>query len=396
MRSDGIGWGVGSSDASLDGPAPGSGTGDAGSGDLPPGRRGIGFRSSFAEDLPLLARGGITEVRLPLEWARIEPSDGHVDDVEVEHLRRVLTAARDAGLAVWGCLVDGTLPGWFAHDERGFSDDRSRSYFWARQVERVGELFGDLVDGWVPFHEPNRWAHRGWITGSAPPRRVSDGRGFAVALEGALLAMVDAARRLRGGGQPVCSSVWVVPLFPARPDPETPADAATEAATTSLDRVLWGSFHRLMTEDVVAVGDRSPVDVSAAREVFDEIGFTYRGAAAVRADGALLPYPQTLPVETDGRVPWAHGFGLALHHVADSFPERPVRVTGVGTLARDDSRHEEFVREVVEIVRDASDGGMDLRGVWWESPFDSPGMPGRGLWDADRSPRPSLGVWTAT
>ena len=156
-----------------------------------------------------------------------------------------------------------------------------------------------------------------------------------------------------------------MPLFPARHDPDTPADAATEATTSATDRVLWGTFHRLMTEDVVAVGDRAPVDVPGAREAFDEIGFTYRHAAAVRADGVLLPYPQALRPGPDGQVPWAHGFGLALHHVADSFPDRPIRVTGVGTAA-EGGRREEFERDILAIAHDARDGGLDLRGLWWE------------------------------
>lgn len=421
VTNERFGWGAGASGAALDGVAPASelgrdlgadadaaavhvglgqvGDGRAGGGQAGGARAGgggvggIGFRTSYRDDLALLAAAGHIEVRLPLEWARIEPANGRVDDAEVEHVRLVLAAARELGLAVWATLVDGTLPGWFAHDERGFADERSRSYFWARHVEGVGESFGDLVDGWIPVHEPNRWAHRGWITGTRPPRRTADGRGFAAALEGVLLASVDAARRLRGGGHPVATSTWVVPLFAARPDPDTPADAATEAATSAADRVLWGTFHRLLTEEVVAVGDRSPITVPGARDVFDEIGFTYRQAAAVRSDGALLPYPQTLAPDLDGRVPWAHGFGLALHHVADAFTDRPIRVTGVGAATADDGRQEEYVREVVDIAVDASDGGMDLRGLWWEHPIDGPTTPGRGLFDADRAPRPSAAPW---
>jgi len=374
----------------LDGASAASGV-DAGGGGA-----GIGFRTTFRDDLALLAAAGLTEVRLPLAWDRIEPADGQVDDAEVEHLRLVLEAAREVGLAPWASLVDDTLPGWFAHDERGFADERSRSYFWARHVEGLGEAFGDLVDGWVPFLEPNRWARRGWITGRRPPGRRADGRGFAAALEGALVASVDAARRLRGGGRPVVASTWLVPLFPARPDPGTPPDATTEAATAALDRVLWGTFHRLLTEDVVAIGDRSPLTVPGAREAFDEIGLTYRQAAAVRADGALLPYPQTLPVGPDGRVPWAHGFGLALHHLADAFPDRPVRVTGVGVATAVEEHREGFVREVVRLADDASSGGLDLRGLWWESPIDGPASGDAGLFGADRSARPAAAAFAAT
>ena len=62
--------------------------------------------------------------------------------------------AREADIAVWACLHDGALPGWFSVDEHGFGDARSRGYFWSRHVELVGEAFGDLVHGWVPVFEP--------------------------------------------------------------------------------------------------------------------------------------------------------------------------------------------------------------------------------------------------
>ena len=81
------------------------------------------------------------------------------------------------------CLHDGSLPGWFAHDERGFPDQRSRRYFWARHVERVGEAFGGRVHGWVPTFEPTRWASRGWLDGDRPPGQRDDARGFAAAVE---------------------------------------------------------------------------------------------------------------------------------------------------------------------------------------------------------------------
>src|SRR5690606_7977985 len=105
------------------------------------------------EHLDRLDAEGVRTLRVPLDWARLEPANGRADSDAVEHLRAALTIARDRGFAIWGCVHDGALPGWFAHDERGFSDDRSRRYFWARHVETIGEVVGDLVDGWIPVVE---------------------------------------------------------------------------------------------------------------------------------------------------------------------------------------------------------------------------------------------------
>ena len=411
-----VGWGAGSSATVLDGVAPASALarwardgrhlpsaaggppgspGDSSPAGGSPGvdAPGVGFTARHRELLGALAASGLRTLRLPLEWARLEPSDGRRDREAEQALREVLAAARELGVDVWGCLVDDTLPGWFAHDERGFADARARRYHWARHVESVGEAFGDLVAGWVPVHEPNRWARRGWLTGRRPPGRAEDTRGFAAALEGIQLAAVDAARRLRGGGRPVATSQWVVPLFPARPDPDSPPPAEAEAMRDAADEALFGSWRRLLHEETLIVGHRPPVAVPGAREAFDLVGFSYRHGAAVRGDGALLPYPQDLEPGPDGRVPWSHGLALALHRVAETFPDRPLLVTGVGLVTDREDRREGYVRDVVEIVGEARDGGVDLRGLWWEHPFDPPGSgpATAGLVAADGTPRPALG-----
>lgn len=331
---------------------------------------GGGSGADSAEVFALLAGLGIRHLRLTLDWARIEPTNGRQDVEAVEGLRLELAAAHEAGMAVWGCLHDGPLPGWFAHDERGFGDARSRGYFWARHVEFVGEAFGDLVHGWVPVAEPARWAQRGWLTGERPPGRVDDAEAFAAALEAVHLASVDAALRLRGGGQPVASAEWLVPLFPARPGPDAPPTPDAEAMTSVADEALWGCWRRMIDEEALVVPGRPPVEVPGAREAFDLIGFTYRHSSAVRGDGALLPYPQALPRGPEGQVPWAEGLAIALHRVAEELPGRALLAGGVGIATADDEEQEHYLRDALAIAAGALDGGIDLRGLWWDSPVD--------------------------
>lgn len=391
----GFWFGAGASGAAMEGTAPASeqGVWEA-EGRLPPSGAGAGFAESYVDDLAILAGHGLGHLRLTLEWARLEPTPGSHDPQAVEHLRLVLAAARAAGVAVWGCLFDDTLPGWFSHDERGFADARTRRYFWARHVEFVGETFGDLVHGWVPVFEPSRYATRGWIDGSRPPGRRDDAEGFSGILEGTHLASVDAALRLRQDGQPVASAQWVVPLFPARPDPDSPTTADAQVMTGVVDQALWGCWHRMLVEETLQVPGRGPVPVPGARTAFDVLGITYRHALAVRGDGALLPYPQGGRTGPDGQVAFAEGLGLALHHVAESLPEHPLLIAGFGLAADDPDRQADHLRDGLAIAQEAVDGGIDLRGLWWDTPIDPPaaGASGAGLFDAERVARPSAGV----
>lgn len=396
---EGFGWGSGMSAVAADGPAPASdrwafeGLGTESAQIL---RGGCGFGTGYAEDLALLAGRGLRQLRLTFDWARLEPVPGRPDAGAIEHQRAVLEAARTTGVEVWGCLHDGALPGWFSVDEHGFGDPRARRYFWARHAESVGEWFGDLVAGWVPVFEPSRWAAQGWLDGAASPGRHDDAEGFAEALEGAQLAAVEAALILRGGGRPVATAQWLVPAFAARLAPDAPPDPQAEAMASVVDEALWRSWQRLLTEETLVVPGRSPVAVPGARGAFDLIGFTYRHAVAVRADGALLPYPQAIAAGPDGQVPWAEGCALVLHRLAEALPDRELLVAGVGLTTGEEGRREAFLRDVLAASEEAVAGGMALRGLWWTTPIDpSPGPVGPGLFDHDRVARPAADLLAA-
>lgn len=395
--AEGFGLGAGIPSVVAEGAAPGSDlAGWAHSTEAM--QAGNGFHVAFADDLALLAAHGMTDLRLTLDWTRLEPVDGRPDTEAVEHLRLVLGAARDLGLRIWACLLDGPLPGWFAVDERGFADERSRQYYWARHVERIGETFADLVHGWIPVHEPSRWAMRGWLDGSRPPGLVDDAEGFAAALEAIHLASVATALRLRQDGQPVATSQWLAPVFPARLDPDSPPTPDAEAMASVVDEALRRSWVRLLAEETLVVPGRPPVEVPGARGAFDIVGFTYRHALAVRGDGALGPYPQTLVAGPDGHVAWAEGLGIVLHRLAEALPDRPLVVAGVGVATDDEDVRSEYLRDALALADEAVTGGIDLRGLWWDTPIDgaaatTSSAARRGLFDIERNPRPAAALF---
>ena len=385
-------WGTGASSDATDGAAPGSDLHAwARHGARPPLVGDAGLTARAADDIGLLAEHGLRHLRFVLDWTRLEPVPGQHDSQAIEDALRVLEVARAAGVSVWGCLHDGSLPGWFAVDEHGFTDARSRGYLWARHVEFIGETFGPHVHGWVPVYEPNRWAAQGWLDGARPPGLRDDAEGFAEALEGIQLATVGAALRLRQDGHPVASAQWLPPVFAARLQPGAPATPDAEAMASIVDEVHRGSWLRLLEEETLQVPGRGPVDVPGAREAFDLIGFTYRHAIAVRGDGALLPYPQDGAEPGGAPVAFAEGLGLVLHRLADALPDRSLLVAGVGLSTADEDQREQYVRDLLLHTEEAVDGGIDLRGWWWNTPIDpSPERGGPGLFDHDRAVRPAL------
>ena len=114
---------------------------------------GNDLATRWREDLALLAEAGITAVRFPFDWSRLQPRPGRFDDDWRELYGDALDLAASLGVEVWPCLFEGVQPAWF-DDEGGFADDRAATRWWPAWVEAVADHFGDRVAGWVPLDDP--------------------------------------------------------------------------------------------------------------------------------------------------------------------------------------------------------------------------------------------------
>lgn len=267
-------WGTAAAATQCEGAAPRSDwAGWEAEGRAPPSGDGNGFRTRYADDFALLAEHGITHHRLTVEWARLEPNEGRWDEDEVAHVRRVLAAGRDAGVAVWACLLHASAPGWFTDDRRGWLDGKAAILTWLRHVDRVAEALGDLVAGWVPIHEPELQARLGYGEGTFPPgrRREDDERDALAALR---TAEAEAARLLRSGGAPVAVT--------SRPGEPHDADdlVVVSAAVDELEAPLQQAAEGFPDVGVVVVtGD--PTGEGRVQRAVDTVAAAHRDGLSV-------------------------------------------------------------------------------------------------------------------
>ncbi|MCD9625575.1 family 1 glycosylhydrolase [Rhabdothermincola salaria] len=365
-------------------------------GRLPRSRDGSGFGVDFATDLELLAELGLTTLRWGLDWARLEPWPGRWDTDAADMVTEVLQAARRVGVDVWAVLHEGPLPGWFSEDEGGFGSDEGRRRTWPRHVDRVAEAFGDLVAGWVPVLDPYTRAAEGHLHGTRPPGG-RDPEAFVDTLRDLHLVSHEAWRLLRSGEPPVATCIDVAPLHPDRRSRHPEERAAAVARAGEIDRLRSGMWARALTEGLLATPGRGEFEVAGLAGAYDVIGFTFRGARTVFADGTTGPYPADAPVAADGTAPWPEELGVAVRRLAEQHPGRPLALLGTGLVASEDDWRTEVAAGTVAEVRGARADGLPLGLALWETgidgwnPITGLDVPD-GLVDRARHPRLSAAV----
>lgn len=339
----------------------------------------------FREDAALLADAGIGHVRVVIDWARVQPRAGTFDRGALEAERERITALVDRGVTPWVALHHVSQPGWFL-DDGGFGDDRNRSRHWARFVDEIAQLVGDLVGGWFPILDPIGWAANGHLWGLAPPGR-QDPEAFAKTVRSTWLAWADAWRQLRGP-KPVVTAVQLGPIMAA--DGTVPAAQRTR----EWDATTWGSLVSALRDGTIDVPGLPLLEVPDLLDSADIIGVIYRGGQRFATEGRPTPWPADKPQ------PWTEGLVETMHRLAEMLPDRPLMIAEHGVSTTGDDRREELLRVTGAQLRSMRAEGVPLVGYFHRCAIDGYETGGGftsswGLFDRDRNARPSLDAFTA-
>lgn len=319
----------------------------------------------YAEDLHLLAELGVSAIRLPIDWARLQPAPGRIDDDWREWYEAFLGAATLHGIAVWATLFETTAPAWF-DDEGSFADGRAAGRSWPRWVETAAELVGDRVAGWFPIVDPVSLACR-W---QDEPRRF----------EGALINVATAWRdawRILHGGPPVATALAVRMV---RPTDQTVA-AAQNARLE--DHLRWRMWMRALRDGNLHLPGGHVRAVPDLAGSLDMLGVT-----------TSLDLPEA-ELSDDALRRWHERLGTIVRRAAEEGPDRPV---SVGALEVDWPHADErrlVVETSVESLRDTARDGIPLVSVFVDPVIGTHRRSTAPLVDRDRNPTPEFTAWSA-
>ncbi len=123
----------------------------------------------FREDFGLAQSLHHTAHRFSIEWSRIEPVEGHFDEVALAHYHDVILTLRERGIEPFVTLWHWTLPLWL-RDQGGILAPKFPEYF-VRYTEKVATAFGNDATFWITLNEPDVVASHAYLKGAWPPQK---------------------------------------------------------------------------------------------------------------------------------------------------------------------------------------------------------------------------------
>lgn len=346
----------------------------------------------FADDFALLHSLGHAAHRLSIEWSRVEPREGEIQEAEIEHYREVLSKLRELGIVPWVTIHHFTLPQWFA-ERGGFSKLANLDAF-QRFADLAASRFGDLVTHWCTINEPTIHAEMGYRFGYFPPR-LTDGALAAQTLENLLRAHGMASEAIRSHVPKAELGITLAMQVNEPFDPESEADRKMSARR---DAETNGACCEALRAGVFRYPDRPDVEIAglAASSTFLGVQYYTRTRYDAAHGGFAAPdFNRTL--SQMGWEIYPEGFAPVLRQAAAT--GLPLYVTENGVAHDDDRVRVEYIADHLGEVDRVRGEGADVRGYFYWSAMDNFEWnfgygPKFGLIEVDRSslerkPRPS-------
>jgi beta-glucosidase/6-phospho-beta-glucosidase/beta-galactosidase len=367
----------------------------------------------YDDDFALAQELGHTAIRMGIEWAKIEPEPNVYDQDVINHYHDVIDAAHARGFSVLLTLQHFTLPiwahnliepeagmgGWPAHPEVTVGQAPIIAAF-GEYAGDMAEEFGAKIDTWITINEPMSMLMGGYLMGFFPP-------GGSLQIETTMRGMFNIVYAHAAGYDAIHARDLVdadgdgksamVSIAKNRPvmEPADPNDAGDVESARKLEYLYNHILFNGMAHGKVDLNadedydDQGEGTFEELADKLDWIGINYYGRFMVSdslttlcdvmpcAEGKGVTAPVAVLQNTDtsrlySDMDWElHPEGLkkVLEHAA-TFGV-PLRITENGLADDDDDMRASFIVSHLQVVQDAIESGIDVRGYYHWSLVDN-------------------------
>ena len=132
----------------------------------------------WREDTEIMSEMGLQIYRFGIEWARIMPKEGEIDEEAIARYREELVLLKEKNIKPLLTIHHFTNPMWF--EEKGAFEKRENLHYYLELVELAIKRFGDLCSDYITINEPNVYAVNSYFFGLWPPADKSFSKTLAV------------------------------------------------------------------------------------------------------------------------------------------------------------------------------------------------------------------------
>lgn len=313
-------------------------------------------------DLDLVQGMGLNAYRFSLEWARIEPDQGHFSNAMLDHYKAIVDGCHARGLHPVVTFNHFTTPRWFAA-LGGWLNPEAPSLF-ERFCARAAKHMAGGIGHALTLNEPNL---AGILGGLLPAGLIAGDK----AMQEAMARQLGVARYVPG------LSLYIedLPRYRANMmEGHRRAVAAIKAARSDLPVGI--SFAII---DDQAAGPHSLRDnvreryygewLRVAARTCDFVG-VQNYERKVWSDKGPLPPPQGALMDYSGREVWSGSLAGAVRYAHDA-TKLPIVVTEHGVNAADDSLRAWLIPAALKDLKVAIDDGVPVRGYFHWSLIDN-------------------------
>jgi beta-glucosidase len=147
----------------------------------------VDFWNRYEDHLDRAAGMGCDAFRMSVEWARVEPRQGEVDDTALDRYAAILDACHERGLEPLVTLLHFTHPAWLGDDFWLSAEAPERFAGW---VELAAGRLASRCRHWVTINEINVIGAGSYLLGLFPPGRYGAAGDMRRAFDHLLVAHV--------------------------------------------------------------------------------------------------------------------------------------------------------------------------------------------------------------
>ncbi len=303
----------------------------------------------WQQDAELMAEMQIKDYRLGIEWARICPKEGEVNEAAIAHYRDELFYLKKKGIRTLLTIHHFTNPMWFER-KGGFTKKENLQHY-LDFVALVVEAFGDMVAEYITINEPNVYATSSYYSGDWPPGERSFKRAITVMSNMSYChikayQLIHSLRKKQGFQDTKVSFAHHIRVF----DPQNPKNPWHRICAGLLDRL----FQSAITEAMLTGNFKWPLKKDKeikAGEYCDFIAINYytRSTVAGFGDGTK----QAAPKNDLGWEIYPEGLIRCVEMVYQVL-KRPIYITENGTCDNQDTFRCRYIYEHLKVITEST------------------------------------------